>query len=149
MSDNLRVLVIDDSPLDRRIFEKAFQNHGMEVLTLGDPSKALETTKEFNPSFIVLDLYMPDISGFEVCTDLKVDPLTSEIPIIFVTGSDSIEDASRSLHMGIIDYFHKPVSIDNLVEQVVKHNLVENMNQIMKPIQKSMRSFCEKYKDGI
>lgn len=149
MNNPTKVLVIDDSPLDRKVFEAAFQKHGIEVVTLGDPSIALETTINFKPDFVVLDLYMPDVSGFEVCTELKVNYETRDIPIVFITGSDSIEDASKSLHMGIIDYFHKPVSIENLVNQIVKHNLVENIHKIFAPMKQEMRSFCEKYKDGI
>lgn len=143
------VLIIDDNPLDLKVFEAAFNNQGVETVTLQDPTKALEYTLKYKPSFVILDLYMPQADGFEVCAVLKTHPMTRDIPVIFVTGSDSLEDATRSLHMGVIDYFHKPVSVDHLVTQVMKHEVISKLSDIFKPVRNEMAAFCEKYKDGI
>ena len=143
------VLIIDDNPLDLVVFSAAFEKYGFEPITLNDSAKSLDMAIEHKPSFIVLDLYMPDKDGFEVCAMLKTHPATKNIPVMFVTSSDNLEDATRSLHMGIIDYFHKPVSIDRLIQQVVKHDIVNKMAAILQPMNNEMLSFCEKYKDGI
>jgi len=143
------VLVIDDNPLDLKVFGTAFEKHGYDVITLDDSTKALQTAIERQPSFILLDLYMPEKNGFEVCAQLKTNPLTSTIPVMFVTGSESPADEVRSLHMGVIDYFHKPVSIDKLVKQVVKHDVINKMTAILQPMNDELMNFCEKYKDGI
>lgn len=143
------VLVIDDNPLDLKVFEAALSKHGFEVITLDNSSKALDYVLKYKPSFVILDLYMPDQDGFEVCTLLKTHPETRNIPVMFVTSSDDIEDASRSIHMGVIDYFHKPVSTEKLVEHIVRHDVITRISEILSPLKTEMRSFCEKYKDGI
>lgn len=146
---NLSVLIIDDNEIDRRVFKKAFENAGVEAITLGEPENAIQVAKEFKPTFIVLDLYMPGVSGFEVCKELKLDPTTRNIPIMFVSGSESLEDVTTSLHLGVIDYLHKPVSIDYLVQQVIKHDVINGISEIVKPMKDSLQRFSEKYANGI
>lgn len=146
---NATVLVIDDNPLDRKIFETAFGKAGIKAITLGNPLEAVETAKRVKPTFIVLDLQMPDMSGFEVCKQLKVEEETREIPIVFVSGEDNPDAQVKSLHLGVIDYLHKPVPIEYLVDQVIKHDVITGLIEAMQPMKQQMRSFYEKYKDGL
>lgn len=145
------VLVIDDNPLDRKVFEVAFQKEGISVVTLGDPTQSLDYAIKHSPSFIVLDICMPERDGFEVCAVLKTHPRTRDIPIVFVSGNGAVDENSpRSLQMmGVIDYFHKPVSIETVIKQVMKHNVLAEINRIMGPMRKDMQEFCDKYKDGL
>lgn len=145
------VLVIDDNPLDRKVFEVAFQKEGISVVTLGDPTQSLDYAIKHSPSFIVLDICMPERDGFEVCAVLKTHPRTRDIPIVFVSGNDVVDENSpRSLQMmGVIDYFHKPVSIETVIKQVMKHNVLAEINKIMGPMRRDMQEFCDKYKDGL
>lgn len=148
---NATVLVIDDNPLDRQILKTAFEKSGIKAITLGEPLNSVEFVKEHKPDFIVLDLHMPNKSGFEVCRDLKVDPSTRDIPVVFISGTEGLDEdnASKSIHLGVIDYLHKPVSIDYLVEQVVKHELIKGITDVVAPMKQEMRSFYEKYKHGL
>lgn len=146
---NATVLVIDDNPLERKIFETAFAKAGIKAFTLGEPLKAVETVKQLKPNFIVLDLQMPDMTGFEVCRQLKMEEETREIPIVFVSGEDNPDAEAKSIHLGVIDYLHKPVPIEYLVEQVIKHDVIRNIVEAIKPMKNHMRSFYEKYKDGL
>lgn len=145
------VLVIDDNPLDRQVFEIAFKKEGINVVTLGDPTQSLDYAIQHSPSFIVLDICMPERDGFEVCSILKTHPSTRDIPIVFVSGNDVVDENSpRSLQMmGVIDYFHKPVSIETVIKQVMKHNVLSEINKIMEPMRRDMQEFCDKYKDGL
>lgn len=146
---NATVLVIDDSPLDRRVFVEAFERAGVKAIALGEPTKAVEYALEHKPSFVVLDLVMPGMDGFQVCTALKSNELTKDIPVIFVSGNDDPDNLSQSIHLGVVDYMPKPVSLDYLVSQVIKHDIVTGITQLMQPMKEEMRSFSEKYKDGL
>jgi len=146
---NATVLIIDDSPLDRRVFLEAFERAGVKAIALADPTKAVEYALEHKPSFVVLDLVMPGMDGFQVCTALKSNEVTKDIPVIFVSGSDDPDNLSQSIHLGVVDYMPKPVSLDYLVSQVIKHDIVSGITQLMQPMKDEMRSFTEKYKDGI
>lgn len=146
---NATVLVIDDSPLDRRVLVEAFQRAGVKAVSLGEPTKAVEFALEHKPSFVVLDLVMPGMDGFEVCSALKQQEETKDIPVIFVSGNDDPNNISESIHLGVVDYMPKPVSLDILVSQVIKHDIISGISQLMAPMKEEMRSFTQKYKDGL
>jgi two-component system, cell cycle response regulator len=139
------VLIVDDNPLDLRLFCCAFEKFGIKTISTDNPNDVLELAAQQQPSYIILDLYMPEKSGMEVCKELKLDHRTREIPVLFITASDSIDDAINSIHMGIIDYIHKPVSINHLVEQVVKHDVVNNVRAAYQPMRDAMQKFVDKY----
>lgn len=140
-----KVLIIDDSKLELIAFAAAFESSGIKAVTTNEPLKALEIAAIEQPDYIVLDLYMPEKNGFELCRDLKIDERTADIPILFVTASDSIDDAIKSIHLGVIDYIHKPVSISSLVDQIIKHNLVKNIKNAYQPMRDEMALFSRKY----
>lgn len=139
------VLIVDDNPLDLKLFCGAFERLGIKTISTNRPNDVLEIAAKEQPSYIILDLYMPEKSGMEVCKELKLDYRTRDIPVLFVTASDSLDDAIDSIHMGIIDYIHKPVSINHLVEQVVKHDVVSNVRAAYKPMRDAMQKFVDKY----
>lgn len=139
------VLIVDDNPLDLRLFCCAFEKFGIATISTDKPNDVLELAAEKQPYYIILDLYMTEKSGMEVCKELKLDYRTRDIPVLFITASDSIDDAIESIHMGIIDYIHKPVSINHLVEQVVKHDVVNNVRSAYQPMRDAMQKFVDKY----
>ena len=74
-------------------------------------AKALELAKaDPPPALILLDIMMPEMDGYEVCTRLKADPATSDIPIIFLTAKTDAEDEIHGFKAGAVDYIHKPFS---------------------------------------
>jgi diguanylate cyclase (GGDEF)-like protein len=103
-----KILIIDDSSDVHTLIKIRL---GKEPVTLhfafsGDTGYA--AAREIEPDLILLDLDMPDRDGFSVCTDLKSDPATMHIPVIFLTGTNSTQDKIRGLDMGAIDYITKP-----------------------------------------
>ena len=79
----------------------------VKIATSG--ARALNLAKVLpQPDLILLDVMMPEMDGYEVCSRLKSDPSTSDIPIIFLTGKTDAEDETRGLELGAIDYIHKP-----------------------------------------
>ena len=93
------------------------------ILVATSGEKALEVaTGELQPDLILLDIQMPDMDGYEVCDLLKKNPLTWDIPIIFVTVLADIDDEAKGLEMGSVDYISKPV-IPNLIKARIKTHL--------------------------
>ena len=101
-----KVLLVDDSKLQRLANEHALLKAGYEVLTAGDGEEALRVAKEKLPDVIVLDLLLPKLSGSEVLRKLKSNPKTSGIPVIVLSGL-SQRNADKLLQAGAEAYFEK------------------------------------------
>src|SRR3954447_18578120 len=96
------VLVVDDAPSNIRIVNEILHDsYTLRVATSG--AKALELAAgQPGPDLILLDIVMPGMDGYEVCTRLKSDPLTSDTPVIFLTGQTEITDETRGFDTGAV-----------------------------------------------
>ena len=104
------VLLVDDTPANIQVVHNILKDsYTIRIATNG--IKALDLAKAFpQPDLILLDVMMPDLDGYEVCSRLKSDPNTREIPIIFLTGKTEPEDETKGFELGAVDYIHKPFS---------------------------------------
>lgn len=141
------VLIVDDHDLELKAFSMAFESRGITAITTTDGEKAVSLAKKHMPDFIVLDLYLGEQSGFDVCKQLKLDYQTRDIPVLLVTGSENLNDAIQSFHFGCIDYIHKPVGIDALVDTVLRHKTVQVIKEAFKPLRACLESFADKYSE--
>ncbi|MFP4546839.1 MAG: response regulator [Fidelibacterota bacterium] len=107
--DSAKVLIVDDEQTNREILEDILTESGHEVQSASNGSEALEITKAYAPDLILLDIMMPDMTGYEVCEQLKKDPETLSIPIIFITALDGREDITKGLKLGATDFLSKPI----------------------------------------
>ena len=111
-SDNGKqvILLVDDTPANIHIAQAILRDEfKVRVATSG--AKALELVKaEPMPALILLDIEMPGMDGYEVCNQLKADPQTRDIPVIFLTAKSQSEDETRGFEVGAVDYVHKPFS---------------------------------------
>jgi len=114
-------LIVDDHPANIEMLNLAL---GMdyEVLFATNGLDALSIAQTQSPDLILLDIVMPTMDGYEVCSRLKSDPRTQPIPVIFVTGMDMDDDEARGLELGAIDYITKPAH-PALVQARVKTHL--------------------------
>ncbi|MFL6415949.1 MAG: PP2C family protein-serine/threonine phosphatase, partial [Bryobacteraceae bacterium] len=93
-------------------------------------AKALELMKVAPvPDLILLDVAMPGMSGYDVCSRLKLDPETRDVPVIFLTGQTGIEDETRGFEVGAVDYIHKPFSTPVVKARVHTHLVLRGMRQ--------------------
>ena len=102
------ILVIDDNPTNLQVLYKALSDRGYDVLVEMDGKSRIELVKNSPPDLILLDVMMPGIDGFETCSRLQADPLTKEIPIIFMTALSDTVDKVKGLSLGAVDYISKP-----------------------------------------
>ena len=118
------ILIVDDTPLNIGVISGALKDsYKTKVATNGEKALALASAEE-KPDLILLDIMMPGMDGYEVCSRLKADPVTSEIPIIFLTGQTSAEDETRGFEVGAVDYVHKPFSPAVVKARVRSHILL-------------------------
>ena len=104
------ILVVDDTPLNIIVITGALKDtYRTKVATSGSKALAIASADE-KPDLILLDVMMPEMDGYEVCLRLKADPMTREIPVIFLTAQTEAEDETRGFQVGAVDYVHKPFS---------------------------------------
>jgi diguanylate cyclase (GGDEF)-like protein len=102
------VLIVDDEQLFLD-FLTAIVDQEHTVLTANSGSEALEIARKSHPDLILLDILMPEMHGFDVLRALKSEPITADIPVIFVTASDAASDEVKGLAIGAVDYITKPL----------------------------------------
>jgi serine phosphatase RsbU (regulator of sigma subunit) len=104
------VLLVDDEPANIQIVNSILKDtYKTRIATSG--AKALElASQEPAPDLILLDVMMPEMDGYEVCSRLKSADHTRDIPVIFLTGQTEIEDETKGFNVGAVDYIHKPFS---------------------------------------
>jgi class 3 adenylate cyclase len=107
-SDKPIILVVDDTPANMEVAHNTLKDkYIIKIATSGARALGLAKVPP-QPDLILLDVMMPEMDGYEVCSRLKSDPSTSDIPIIFLTGKTDAEDETKGLELGAIDYIHKP-----------------------------------------
>jgi len=102
------VLVVDDQPINIRILYQAL-SFSYQVLMATSGEQALQICRSQRPDLVLLDVVMPVINGHEVCRQLKAEPLTRDIPVIFVTAQNDARHESLGLELGAVDFITKPV----------------------------------------
>lgn len=103
-----KILAIDDEALILDLVKIALETEGYDVITAERGSVGLEKAFAEKVDLILLDFMMPDISGFEACRRLKTNPITSNIPIVVLTGRVSEDDIKKIMDTGAVDYITKP-----------------------------------------
>ena len=108
--ESLRILVVDDSPLDQRIVASVVEKADHRVKTAGDGEEALRVVTQWSPHLIISDWMMPNLNGLELCQALRSSEQTSRVYIIMMTANDQSEDLVTALENGADDYLPKPVN---------------------------------------
>jgi len=124
-----KLLLVDDEPANLRVlnqtlnkdYELSFAKSGVEALKLVDIVK---------PDLILLDVMMPEMTGFEVCTTLKSDKLTKNIPVIFVTALNDSTDEAKGFEVGAVDFISKPISPAVVKARVATHLSLVNAEEL-------------------
>lgn len=114
------LLVVDDQPLNVKMLKTRFSHMGYSVLEALNGEEALEKARLL-PDLILLDVMMPGMNGFETCRRLKDDPLTADIPIIFLSAVNDAIIKVNGLQLGGVDYISKPFDSAELLTRVKTH----------------------------
>jgi len=115
------ILIVDDQPINLQILGKRLQVENYSIMAATNGKVALEMVEEKKPDLILLDIMMPEMSGFEVCERLKSNPETQKIPIIFITAKTDPEDIVKGFNLGAVDYVSKPFNYAELSARIKTH----------------------------
>jgi two-component system cell cycle response regulator len=114
----VRILVVDDEPAIREYETALLSELGHEVLAAGDGAEALELARAKQPHLVLLDIMMPELSGIEVCRQLRADPRTRDIRVIVVSAVDAKRALEESIIAGADDFLAKPIHALELMVRV-------------------------------
>lgn len=138
------ILVVDDSVLMCDLIDKTLTKDNFKVKKAFNAIEAKEFIEEFIPDIILLDIILPDNSGFEFCKEVKSNTRTADIPIIFITSKNTDTDIVKGFGVGAIDYMVKPFSMTELKARVIAHLEVKKSQDKLKKINNELESSLEK-----
>ncbi|KKJ00007.1 adenylate/guanylate cyclase domain-containing protein [Prochlorothrix hollandica] len=116
-SDSL-ILVVDDNAVNLHFISMILERQGYQVLTVNSGAAALTVLESCMPDLILLDILMPDLDGYEVCSWLKNNLVTEHLPIIFLSALDAIFDKVKAFEVGGVDYINKPFQAPEVIARI-------------------------------
>ncbi|BAY36353.1 PAS/PAC sensor hybrid histidine kinase [Nostoc sp. NIES-2111] len=115
------ILIVDDNPTNLELLFDFLANAGYTVLVAEDGESAIARAEYAPPDLILLDILMPGMNGFDTCQYLKNNPLTQDIPVIFMTALTDTVDKVKGLNLGAVDYITKPLQHEEVLARVKLH----------------------------
>ena len=116
-----QILIVDDIADNLRVLSNTLSERGYKIRCAKDGTTALTAAAKLLPDLILLDIKMPDISGYEVCQRLKAEAKTKDIPVIFLSALDDVWDKVKAFDVGGVDYITKPFQTEEVLVRVKNH----------------------------
>ncbi len=116
-----KILVVDDTPIALKLLSNLLIAEGYTVRSAINGELALKSATKDTPDLILLDIRMPDMDGFEVCRRLKADPVTHDVPVIFVSAAIEVDDILQGFAVGASDYVTKPFQREEVMARIQTH----------------------------
>lgn len=132
------ILIVDDTTNNLRLLSQMLDEHGYCVRAVTSGERALASVEATPPSLILLDIKMPEMNGFEVCQRLKSNPQTQDIPIIFISALDDVQDKLSAFTVGGVDYITKPFQLEEVLARVETHLA---LRRLQRQLQDANRKF--------
>ncbi|MCB8987336.1 MAG: response regulator transcription factor [Ardenticatenaceae bacterium] len=108
------ILVIDDDELVSRTLQRALKLYGHQVMVANSGTEGLQTARRHRPDLFILDIMMPGADGYQVCRQIRGDPLLADLPVLFLTAKAKDEDKIEGFRAGGDDYLSKPFNMEEL-----------------------------------
>jgi len=128
-----RLLVVDDQPINIQVMYQAFAGD-FQVFMATSGEQALNICRNNPPDLVLLDVVMPGMDGFEVCTQLKADEATRHIPVIFVTAHNDPAEETHGLSVGAVDFIAKPVNPAVVRARVKTHLTIKFQSDVLRKL---------------
>ncbi len=116
-----KILIIDDQALNLKLASTILKAKGYDTRCISESSQATEAILAYAPDLILLDIMMPDLDGITLCKQLKSNPITNDIPIIFITAKTASETLLSAFEAGGVDFVSKPFQTEELLARVKTH----------------------------
>jgi len=121
------ILVIDDDELVSRTLQRALKVYGHQVMVANSGAEGLKLARRHRPDMFVLDIMMPGTDGYQVCRQIRGDPLLADLPVLFLTAKAKDEDKIEGFRAGADDYLSKPFNMEEL--QLRLQAILRRVNQ--------------------
>ncbi len=118
MSENVKILYVEDNPENRMLVRRILMAEDFDVLEAGDAYQAMKLIETVQPDLILMDINLPEIDGYTLTARLKENPKLSQVPIIALTANVMKGDRERILDSGCDGYIQKPIDVDALPVQI-------------------------------
>ncbi len=129
-----RILVADDSVTIQKVVELTFSKEDFQIVPARSGAEAIRKAREVRPDLMLIDLVMPDKSGYEVCETLRKDPLLKDVPIILLTGTFDAFDKNEGARVGANDFVTKPFESQNLISKVKQLLFTSSIGALPRPV---------------
>lgn len=113
-----KILIVDDDVTITELMKALVKMEGHEPTTVTNSLQAVDVANTVNPDLITLDLMMPGLSGYELCTLLREDPKFANTPIIIVSAKGDPASMEKAISAGASDYITKPFGVDNFISKI-------------------------------
>ncbi|MFC1784808.1 PP2C family protein-serine/threonine phosphatase [Candidatus Neomarinimicrobiota bacterium] len=123
------MLAVDDKLENLKILIAYLENSGFEIMVAQGGEEAFQHIERVIPDMILLDILMPGIDGFEVCSRLKTNDVTKDIPVIFMTALTDTADKVKGFELGAVDYLTKPLQHEEVLARVNAHMTIRELQQ--------------------
>ena len=123
------ILIVDDTPENLTMLTLMLTERGYRVRPALNGQMALHAIRKLPPDLILLDIIMPDMDGFEVCQQLKAEPATRDIPVLFMSALRETIDKMRAFALGAVDYITKPFNEEEVFARVKTHLTLRNLQK--------------------
>jgi signal transduction histidine kinase len=120
-SQNASILIVDDTIYNVQLLSLLLMRQGYKVQIATGGLEALDQVNQQLPDIILLDIQMPDINGYEVCTRLKANPVTRDVPIIFISSIEESSEKVEAFSVGGVDYISKPFQLIEVLARIETH----------------------------
>lgn len=139
-TEEATILIVDDQPTNLKVLLSFLKNHQFQIRIAEDGERCLQVLNNYQPDIILLDVMMPGMDGFETCRQIKENKKTADIPVIFMTALDNIEDKIAGFEAGGVDYITKPFQQIEVLTRINTHirlrkkelELVKALDEVIK-----------------
>ncbi|MBM0745716.1 hybrid sensor histidine kinase/response regulator (plasmid) [Phormidium sp. CLA17] len=131
VSQENTVLVVDDTPTNLQVLFDLLSEQGYRVAIAKNGETALQRLQSYLPDLILLDVMMPGIDGFETCQHIKANPITCNIPVMFMTALSDSVDKVKGLNLGAVDYITKPIQHEEVLARIRVHLQLRNASSVL------------------
>lgn len=151
IDQTVNVLIVDDNPANLGVLSDTLDQAGLEVWVAQSGKIALERVNYALPHLILLDIMMPEMDGFETCRQLKANPKTKDIPVIFMTALSDTENKVEGFRLGAVDYITKPFQQDEVLARIKLHlklsDLTEKLANKNAQLEEKVTELSQAYSD--
>jgi len=137
---NSTILLVDDTPENLQLLAEVLSAEGASIKAAPGGHQALQALETLKPDLILLDVMMPEINGYEVCSLMKANPAWAEIPVIFITAKAAEDDIKLGFDAGGVDYITKPFKVSELLARVKIHLTLKRNKEMLEKDQEEKKN---------